>query len=305
MTRPTVRPMPRATESVESRTSGRRRLVTLLVGLLTIGAIATGVALWRGRDQAAEDQAGTVTGKPVVGGDLHATASRGKRLFVSGHEGAAYSDDSSTWTAIRGLDGKDAMGWATLADRIFVGGHEGLYVSSDGGATFSPAQADLPVTDVHAVGGTGRTVYLASPQGGLFVSTDAGRTFAPRSAVGQSFMGSILVDPTKPDHAYAPDMMAGVAETVDGGRTWQSLGGPSGAMSVGWNPADQARMVAVGAQGVMLSADSGRSWRQINAPAGTAAATFDNQGRLVAAILVGDRARVETSKDSGTSWQVG
>jgi hypothetical protein len=38
---------------------------------------------------------------------------------------------------------------------------------------------------------------------------------------------------------------------------------------------------------------------------GTAAATFDGQGGLIAAILAGDRARVERSIDSGTTWLAG
>ncbi|TDC35018.1 hypothetical protein E1261_02240 [Kribbella albertanoniae] len=271
--------------------------------LVTVGVVVAGVASWRGRDQDPASGPGAVAaGEALVGGDLHAVMVAGDRRFVSGHAGAAYSDGAGAWTAVRGLEGKDAMAWASVAGRILVGGHEGLYVSTDTGATFAAAPVDLPVTDVHSLGGTGSTVYLASPQAGMFVSTDAGKTFIQRSVVGRSFMGTILVDAINPDHAIAPDMGGTVVETRDGGRNWQSLGGPRGAMSVAWDPDDHARMAAVGADGLMVSTDAGRSWQKIDAPAGTAAAAFDKQGRLLAATLTGDRAQLQSSTDSGSTW---
>ena len=233
---------------------------------------------------------------------MHAVAVFENRRFVSGHAGAAYSDGDAGWTPVRGLEGKDGMAWANVAGRTLVGGHEGLYVSNDGGVTFANAQVNLPVTDIHALGGSAETVYLATPQAGLFVSTDAGMTFTHRGDAGRSFMGTILVDPAKPEHAVAPDMAGEVTETLDGGRTWRSLGGPRGAMSVAWEIRNRARLVAAGADGVMLSTDAGQSWQCINAPTTAAVVAFDAQGRLLAATLVGDRAQLHRSADSGATW---
>lgn len=301
--RPATRPRPATAPGAAPRAN---RHVPLLPTVLAVGLIAVGIGIGIWRSSGDDTNAGppaVAAGKPVVGGDLHAVTVAGGRRFVSGHGGAAYSDgDDDEWTAVRGLEDKDGMAWAVLSDRVLVGGHEGLYVSTDNGATFSAAKIDLPVTDVHALGGSEQTVYLASPGAGMFKSTDAGLTFAPIGEAGRSFMGTILVDPDNPDHAIAPDMASGVAETTDGGRSWRSLGGPQGTMSVGWDLRNRARLVAVGMGGVALSNDGGRSWQQVKAPAGTAAATFDGEGRLLAAILVGDRARVERSTDSGTTW---
>ncbi|GAA1604835.1 MULTISPECIES: WD40/YVTN/BNR-like repeat-containing protein [Kribbella] len=280
-----------------------RGFFPLLAVLLTVGVVVAGGALWRVRgDDPATGPAAVAAGQPRVGGDLHAVMVDGDRRFVSGHAGAAYSDGAGAWTAVRGLDGKDAMAWASVAGRIFVGGHEGLYISTDKGVTFAAAPVDLPMTDVHSLGGSASTIYLASPQAGLFVSTDAGKTFTQRSVVGRSFMGTILVDPVNSNHAIAPDMGGDVVETRDGGRNWLSLGGPRGAMSVAWDPRDHARMAAVGADGLRTSTDAGRSWKKISAPAGTVAAAFDGQGRLLAATLSADLARLHASGDSGATW---
>lgn len=304
MARPSSVQAPRETGPADPRRiAGRRRiwLVAILLAVtVTAAALVTTFAL---RQRTGDAPSAVAAGRPFVGGDLHAVAVAGNRLFVSGHAGAAFSDGDRNWTAIRGLEGKDGMGWALVSSSsLLVGGHEGLYVSSDNGATFEPAPVNLPVTDVHALGSAGQTVYLASPQAGMFVSTDGGRTFVRRGAAGQSFMGTILVDPANPDRAIAPDMTGGLAETADRGRTWRQLGGPQGAMAVGWDPRNHARMIAVGMAGVMLSTDAGRSWQQLDAPAGTSAATIDTQGRLVAAALVGDSAKVEVSDDSGKNW---
>jgi photosystem II stability/assembly factor-like uncharacterized protein len=301
MTTPTPPAPPQTIEPAGGQRGVRRRVFPLLMVLLA-GVVVAGVGMWRSRDGAGSDQGAVAAGNAFVGGDLHAVAVAGDRRFVSGHAGAAYSDRSDSWVAVRGLEGKDGMGWASLAGRTLVGGHQGLYVSTDAGVTFSSAPVDLPVTDVHALGGSGQTVYLASPETGMFVSTDAGKTFTQRSAAGRSFMGTILVDPDNPAHAIAPDMATDVTETLDGGRTWQSLGGPQGAMSVAWDPRNRARLAAVGADGVMVSTDAGQSWQRINAPTGTAAATFDGQGGLLAATLVGDHARLQRSVDSGATW---
>jgi len=239
---------------------------------------------------------------PYVGGDLHAVATVGGRLFVSGHDGAGYSDAAGTWTQIGGLSGKDGMGWAAVPGGILVGGHEGLYRSTDRGVTFGPAPGNLPVTDVHALGSSGTTVYLASPQQGLFASTDGGQSWTMRSAAGKSFMGTMAVDPTDPKHLLAPDMASGVTESRDGGRSWRALGGPSGAMSVAAYPNEASHLVAVGMAGAAETRDGGMTWQPLTVPDGTAVVTLDRSGALVAAVHAGSTAEVYRSTDNGKAW---
>ena len=270
-----------------------------LVGVAAIVAVlvAVIVVVQRGRGGPAGD--GTAA---YVGGDLHAAAAFDGRLFVSGHDGAAYSDAAGAWTQIGSLQGKDGMGWATVAGAVLVGGHQGLFRSTDRGASFSPAPGNLPVTDVHALGSAGSTVYLASPQQGLFVSTDAGRNWQPRSSAGQSFMGTMLVDPKDPNHVLAPDMSTGVTETRDGGQSWQPRGGPQGAMSLAWYPTDTRHLLAVGMGGAAESRDGGATWQQLAVPDGTAVVVVETSGALIAAVHTGDKAEMSRSTDGGRNW---
>lgn len=271
----------------------------VLVSAAVAAVVVAGVAFMALRE---DDSPQAISDSPVVGGDLHAVTVIDGRRFVSGHQGAAYSDTAGRWHSIPGLSGKDGMGWAAVPGTVLVGGHEGLYASTDGGATFTATETDLPVSDVHALGAAGQTVYLASPQGGLFVSTDGTATFEQRSDVGGSFMGTMLVDPDDPQHVIAPDMSYGVVETRDGGATWRALGGPAGAMSISWNSDDREQLVATGMDGSAISADAGHSWQPLDVPTGTMATTFGDDGRLLAAVLDGTRAEIYQRTAAGDTW---
>lgn len=238
-------------------------------------------------------------GGPVVGGDLHAVAQIGNRSFVGGHGGAGFGPvtGSGSWTQIDSLDETDVMGWAsTGAGSVLAAGHAGLYESTDDGATFV-AVANLPVSDVHAVGAYRGRVYLASPQSGILVSTDGGRTFTPASSTGQDFMGTIWVDQANPDIAIAPSMMSGAVKTTDGGATWSPLGTASGTMAVAVDTAGQ-HLVAIGMDGAQQSSDAGKTWTPLTVPTNTTTAAYTSNGTLLIAVLVGDRAAVYRS-DAG------
>lgn len=165
-----------------------------------------------------------------VGGDLHTVTTIGDALYVGGHEAVAVSRDSgTTWQQIDSLDNADAMGWAVTEDTVLVGGHPGLYRSTDQGVTFTAVTSAAAVPDVHALGGAGTTMYLASPQAGLLTSTDGGQTWQVRNlGAGRSFMGTILVDPKDPNRIVAPDMTGGLTTSTDGGRTFTPSAGPPG-----------------------------------------------------------------------------
>ena len=274
--------------------SRRARHVVVPVVLVAVVVILIGQFVRSARGEGTADES---TG-PRLGGDLHALAELGDRVFVGGHGGAGSWTAGTGWSQIPSLDHKDVMGWAVTERGILAGGHAGLYVSRDGGRTFTPEDA-LEGVDVHAVGGRGRRVYLASPSGGVFVSTDAGRTFVARSRAGTSFMGSIWVDRRDPDVAIASSMQDGVVRTTDGGRGWTPLGGPPGVMSVSADDAGR-RLVAVGMGGAQLSTDAGVSWIGLALPRGTTAAAYTANGDLLSAALTSDRASV--SRREGDGW---
>ncbi len=273
--------------------SPRARRVVVPAVIIAILVIAIGTYL----NQRSSGGDGNGAG-PVVGGDLHAVGEIGDRLFVGGHGGAGYRESAGGWTQIESLDDKDIMGWAESGDRVLAGGHEGLYVSSNDGSTFDPV-GDLPVSDVHGLGASGRIVYLASPQGGLLASSDGGETFQQRSSQGMDFMGTIWVDPSNPQVAIAPSMQDGAVKTTDGGRTWTALGSGTGSMAVA--VADGGRtLFAIGMGHAQASADGGETWSTETIPEATSAAFYTSDGTLVVAALDGDRAGVY--EQAGAKW---
>lgn len=276
--------------------AGERRRQAMLA-MLIVAALVIPLSAWLGpRLQA------NAVGKGVrVGSDLHAATFLDQRLFVSGHEGAGYLTSSGQWHQIPSLDNMDAMAWAASQAGILVGGHAGLFRSTNGGSSFSRVRLNLPVTDIHALGGEGTTVYAASPQAGVLVSHDGGQTFAVVSKSGTSFIGAIEVDPRNTERAVAADMRSGVVVTTDGGVSWQRRGGVAGAMNVARNPTEPAQIVAIGMGAAAISDTNGRAWRRLEIPVDTTAAAFDSDGHLFAVALDGRRAKVYAQE--GDAWK--
>lgn len=286
----------------EAQRRRRTRFGAAALALLTTGSVVTVLAT-RGQDTPRSQAAGSTA--PYVGGDLHTVTAAGDRLYVGGHDGVAVSTDGGkAWTAVTSLRGADAMGWAQTPTGLLAGGHPGLYRSTDGGTTFTKTTGPAQVADVHALGASGSTAYLASPRSGLMASSDGGASWHVRNPqAGKSFMGTLLVDAADPEHLIAPDMQNGLLSSADGGRSWTVLGGPKGAMSVAWDPTNAQRLVAVGMAGGASSDDGGRTWSDLTLPAGTSAATFSpDGGTLYAAALDGSNARVQASTDRGRTW---
>ena len=278
----------------------------LLGGSLLVAAVIIG-GVFYANNQSADSTAtnGSNKSQAFVGGDLHTLTAVGDRLYVTGHEGAGVSmNGGESWLPIPSLANTDVMGWSTTSTALLVGGHPGLFRSTDGGATFTKITFYGDVSDVHSIGASGDTVYLASPQAGLLISTDGGKSWALRNAqVGQGFMGSMLVDPGNPQRVIAPDMQTGLVVSNDGGVTWTSMGGPMGAMSVAWNPIDREQMTAIGMGSAALSNDGGGTWKELSLPQGSSAVAYSADGqKLYVASLIGVNAQIFTSADEGKNW---
>ncbi|MDP1711205.1 MAG: hypothetical protein Q8K86_01940 [Candidatus Nanopelagicaceae bacterium] len=241
----------------------------------------------------------------LVGGDLHTLTVAGSQIVVTGHESAAISTDGGGhWKPLKTLEGADIMGWSVGTNTVFAGGHIGLFKSQRNSDDFVRINFYEGLTDVHSVGASGQFVYLASPEIGLLASVDDGKTWTLRnSEMGRGFMGSILVDSKNPMKILAADMQQGSLSSMDGGKSWKSLGGPVGPMAMAWNPSNNSEIVVIGMAGAEISLDGGNTWSDIALPSGAAAISFSENGeRVYAASLQAPFARIFTSSDRGKSW---
>lgn len=280
-----------------------KNLVVGIVGAITLGVQFVGFAL----PISAMATTTAVTSKVLIGGDIHTLTIRGSQMIITGHEHAAFSTDfAMNWKVMSALDGSDIMAWATNSTRTFAGGHNGLFESSLNKYDFKRVNFYKDISDVHALGASGKFVYLASPQFGLLVSENSGKTWIPRNTrIGQGFMGSMLVDPKDPQRILAPDMQAGLLSSSDGGKTWKSLGGPMGTMSIAWNPKNISEIAVIGMSGAAVTKNKGKTWTSISIPSGASAIQYSVDGKtLYAASLVAPYAHIFISRDNGNSWSM-
>ena len=240
-----------------------------------------------------------------VGGDIHTLTFTKDGLFVTGHEGGSLSTNEGVkWKSVASFKNTDIMGWATTDSGYLAGGHNGLFRSSDGGKSFIRVSFYGKASDVHSLGATAKNVYMGSPQVGFLRSTNSGKSWkVVNQKFGEGFMGSMLVDPANPLRVIAPDMNNGLVITADGGKSWKRFGGPSGVMSVDWNPKNRKEIVALSMGAGAVTKNSGKTWTTFRVPVGSSALAMSSDGlRLFVAVLAGDKAEVFSSADMGKSW---
>ncbi len=271
-----------------------------LVAVVVVAVVVSSGGTGKSQSPAAKAGAG------LVGGDFHslvADPATPGRLYVGGHEAVSVSTDSGrTWSAVKSLDGADAMGWSFAGNTAYVTGHPGINRSTDGGASFRKANDGLPDTDVHAFGASGPTLYGAGPVNGVIASTDGGATWETRATqAGRSFFGRILVGPNDDQHLVAADARTGAAESTDGGRTWHGLGGPSSAV---WVSRGGTTLYSSGRQGAERSVDNGKTWQSLALPSGATLVEADptDPKVLYSGVQDGDNVKVWVSRDGGVNW---
>jgi len=282
----------------------RIRLGAAILGMSAIVAVAVYIVNPFG---SASNAIVPTLSQTYVGDDLHTLTAIGGQLFVTGHEAAGVSrDGGGSWTSIPTLSNADIMSWSKTSNGYLAGGHSGLYKSTDDGATFTKIAFYGDVSDVHSIGAAGKMIYLGSPQVGLLASSNGGKTWKMRNKrIGQGFMGSMLVDPTNPQRLIAPDMQTGLVTSGDGGLTWKSMGGPSSAISVTWNPMNIKEIAVVAMDGGAISDDAGQTWQPLSLPPGSSAFAYASDGtKLYVATLVGTNAQVFTSTNIGKNWNM-
>ena len=159
---------------------------------------------------------------------------------------------------------------------------------------------------VTGVPGQPNIFYFGAAAGGVWKTSDAGATWKPIfDATGVASIGAIAVAPSNPDviyvgtgeHGLRGDMTwgAGVFKTVDGGKTWASVGLKDtrqiGAVVVDPANPDIAMVAAIGhafgpntERGVFRTADGGKTWTKVlykDAETGAIDIVFDPHDSMV------------------------
>lgn len=271
------------------------------------GAVASAVVIFVSLRGGGGSQ---VTGGAFTGGDFHSLVvdpNNPKRIFAGGHEAVSASTDGGKgWRQVPSLKNRDAMGWGFAGSTVYVSGHPGLSVSSDGGQEFRERNANLPSTDVHALGVGEGILYGASPGVGFFASTDGGNSWeVVNTKKGHSFFGRILVDPADSEHVIAADTRAGVAESRDGGRTFRSLGGIESPTWVSWDPTNPKTILASGFEGAARTEDGGTTWSRLATPPAATIVELDpaDPQLLYAGVHDGSTVDLFVSDDGGRTWK--
>ena len=161
--------------------------------------------------------------------------------------------------------------WSIYPPSYGLGG--GIFKSTDGGTTWKPLEAGIPVE------GQGRIGLAVSPtnpkriyaiidatKGGLYRSDDAGATWAlisdQKRIWGRGwYFSKVVVDPKNPDTVYVSN--TSVYKSTDASKTWTAIKGAPGGDDYHqlWiYPDDPNRMILASDQGAVVTEDGAATW---------------------------------------------
>jgi hypothetical protein len=207
---------------------------------------------------------------------------------------------------------QDTMGFAVVGpDHFLASGHPGpnddrlrrpgqppllgLVESTDGGRSWQPVSL-LGEADFHSLVTAHGSVYGYDATRGRFMVSADGKEWETRS---QLRMGDVAVAPDDAAHLVATTQ-SGVAESRDGGRTWDATDGPQLAF-LSWS----AR------QGLWGVAPTGETYRRIDGRwdpratlSGQPQALLVTGKEIYAAVSRGDGTAIYVSVDEGSSWRL-
>lgn len=235
-------------------------------------------------------------------GDLYAATHFG--LFRIGTNGKAERVGDAV---------QDTMGFTVVGPDHFLGsGHPdpkdtrlrkpdrppllGLIESTDGGRSWEPVSL-LGEADFHSLVAAHGNVYGYDSTGGRFMVSPDGRQWETRS---QIRIGDFAVDPGDGDHLVATTQR-GLAESRDGGRSWEPTDGPQRLAFLSWGA--KQGLWAVAATGETYRRVDGR-WEPREALAGEPQALLVTSDELYAAVSSGNRTAIYVSSDEARSWRL-
>lgn len=207
---------------------------------------------------------------------------------------------------------QDTMGFTVVGpDHFLASGHPdindrrlrtpgrppllGLVESTDGGRTWEPLSL-LGEADFHSLVAAHGNVYGYDATGRRFMVSGDGREWDTRSRLGIS---DFAVDPEDAGHLVAMTEQ-GLAESGDGGRSWNPVEGPQLAF-LSWNA--KQGLVGVTFRGEIYRRLEG-PWEARGSLVGEPQALLVTDDELYAAASTEDATTIHVSSDGGRSWRL-
>jgi len=207
---------------------------------------------------------------------------------------------------------QDTMGFTVVGpDHFLASGHPdmndsslrkpgrppllGLIESTDGGRTWD-AVSLLGEADFHSLVAGHGNVYGYDSTGGRFMVSPDGKQWETRSRLG---MGDFAVDPAEANRLVAVTEQ-GLADSGDGGRSWQPTDGPQLAF-LSWDA--QQGLWGVSPAGETYQRVEGR-WEAREALAGEPQALLVADDEVFAAVSSGAGTAIYVSSDGARTWRL-
>ena len=286
-------------------------------GTKLFGAARTGI-------QTSTDNGASWTFEPFSNG-AYSFSSNGNTIYLGSNSKVFKSTDvGATWIDVSTGLGKGGI-QALLYDgsTIFAGtpaDAAGIYTSTNGGASWDPAAAGLPVgKTIRSLISFGAYVFAGTEGDGIYRSSDHGDTWA-KTDVNNTLLAQQLVFTfcTK-DQALFAGADNGIYKSTDGGATFQRMlnGFPPNIGVFAWSiTASGGNVVAAvtvlfspsdALDGIFYSPDNGSTWHQASVPIEPTAVTAvaSDGSSLAYAALFGQSFSVKglyKSTDAGVTW---
>lgn len=299
--------MPRKSANRRSRSSGRdpsadRRKLWISIAFLGVAVVAAVAALilFRPSGGGTKPDAWARLGTE----DVHSLVFPGpdaSTVLFGHHDGILRSvDGGGRWAPLPVR--QDAMAMSAAGDSsIVIAGHEVFQSSSDGGATWSSIDADLPSLDIHAFTRSPSDpsrmwAYLAD--GGVYESTNGGHQW---TRVYDGGVASLVALEVGTGDVLLGLDLRGLVKSSDGGRSWAVVGIPPTAPVASLAATADGKVIVVGGpDGLYRADDGGSAWRRVLDGGPFLAAAVSPDGSTIAA--VDSETDFYRSDDGGATW---
>jgi photosystem II stability/assembly factor-like uncharacterized protein len=222
------------------------------------------------------------------------TVTAGNVLVETADGGATDSEKTTSSSLIYGA------AYSSPTQIVAVGAVGATVLSSDGGATFTPASADIGGQYGRLRLGPAGTLLAPGAKGDLALSTNGGESW--KVIATQTSQELLDVAFGTPALGYALDVKGGLQRTTNGGASWQTLSPGTATPADAVVALGESTALLVGPVGVYRAVGGGRFEPVAGKTAATAhVSDYDLAGSTVFAFGPGGRTLIR-STDGGAKW---